>query len=84
MLVGNFCVNQADALDIVPGAVWTIIMASGPAVAMAVGLIIAVIQALTQVQGVTEGSNALSAMPACRPCTIQARTDARRWISFAA
>ena len=78
--------NQADALDIIPGAIWTIIMASGPAVAvaMAVGLIIALIQALTQVQGVTDGSNALSAMPACRPCTIQARTDARRWISFAA
>ncbi len=51
MLVGNFCVNQADALDIVPGAIWTIIMASGPAVAMAFGLVIALIQALTQVQG---------------------------------
>ncbi len=47
--------NQADALDIVQSAIWTIIMASGPAVAaaMAVGLIIALFQALTQVQEVT-------------------------------
>jgi flagellar biosynthetic protein FliQ len=47
--------NQADALDIVQQAIWTIIMASGPAVAvaMAVGLIIALFQALTQVQEVT-------------------------------
>lgn len=47
--------NQADALDIVQAAIWTIIMASGPAVAvaMAVGLIIALFQALTQVQEVT-------------------------------
>ena len=47
--------NQADALDIVQAAIWTIIMASGPAVAvaMAVGLVIALFQALTQVQEVT-------------------------------
>ena len=47
--------NQADALDIVQSAIWTIILASGPAVAaaMAVGLIIALFQALTQVQEVT-------------------------------
>ena len=47
--------NQADALDIVQAAIWTIIVASGPAVAaaMAVGLIIALLQALTQVQEVT-------------------------------
>jgi len=47
--------NQADALDIVQAAIWTIIVASGPAVgaAMAVGLIIALFQALTQVQEVT-------------------------------
>jgi flagellar biosynthetic protein FliQ len=47
--------NQADALDIVQSAIWTIIAASGPAVAvaMAVGLIIALFQALTQVQEVT-------------------------------
>ena len=47
--------NQADALDIVQAAIWTIILASGPAVAaaMAVGLAIALLQALTQVQEIT-------------------------------
>jgi flagellar biosynthetic protein FliQ len=47
--------NQADALDIVQSALWTVIIASGPAVgaAMAVGVIIALLQALTQVQEVT-------------------------------
>jgi flagellar biosynthesis protein FliQ len=47
--------NQADALDIVQAAIWTIIVASGPAVvaAMVVGIIIALLQALTQVQEVT-------------------------------
>nr|WP_316652393.1 flagellar biosynthesis protein FliQ [uncultured Gellertiella sp.] len=47
--------NEADALDIVQAAVWTVLVAAGPAVgaAMAVGLIIALIQALTQVQEIT-------------------------------
>ena len=47
--------NQADALDIVQAAIWTIIIASGPAVgaAMFVGVVIALLQALTQVQEVT-------------------------------
>jgi flagellar biosynthesis protein FliQ len=47
--------NQADALDIVQSALWTVIIASGPAVgaAMAIGVIIALLQALTQVQEVT-------------------------------
>jgi flagellar biosynthesis protein FliQ len=47
--------NQADALDIVQAAIWTIILASGPAVAaaMVVGVVIALFQALTQVQEVT-------------------------------
>jgi flagellar biosynthesis protein FliQ len=47
--------NPADALDIVQSAIWTIILASGPSVAaaMVVGLIIALFQALTQVQEVT-------------------------------
>ncbi len=47
--------NEADALDIVQAAVWTVLVSAGPAVgaAMAVGLIIALIQALTQVQEVT-------------------------------
>ena len=47
--------NEADALDIMQAAIWTILMASGPAVAagMIVGVVIALIQALTQVQEMT-------------------------------
>jgi len=47
--------NQADALDMVQSAIWTVIVASGPAVgaAMAIGIVIALLQALTQVQEVT-------------------------------
>jgi len=47
--------NQADALDIVQSALWTVIVASGPAVgaAMAIGIVIALLQALTQVQEIT-------------------------------
>ena len=47
--------NQADALDIVQSALWTVIVASGPAIgaAMAIGIIIALLQALTQVQEMT-------------------------------
>jgi flagellar biosynthetic protein FliQ len=47
--------NDRDALDIVQQAVWTIIVASGPAVgaAMFVGIVIALLQALTQVQEMT-------------------------------
>ena len=47
--------NQADALDIVQSAIWTMIVASRPVVvaAMAVGIIIALLQALTQVQEIT-------------------------------
>ena len=47
--------NQADALDIVQSALWTVIVASGPAIgaAMAVGIVIALLQALTQVQEMT-------------------------------
>jgi flagellar biosynthetic protein FliQ len=47
--------NQADALDLVQLAIWAVITASGPAVAaaMAVGIIIALLQALTQVQEIT-------------------------------
>ncbi|WP_068082022.1 flagellar biosynthesis protein FliQ [Polycladidibacter stylochi] len=47
--------NEADALDIVRNAVWTVIVATGPAVgaAMFVGLIIALFQALTQIQEMT-------------------------------
>jgi flagellar biosynthetic protein FliQ len=47
--------NEADALDIAQSAIWTVIVASGPAVlaAMVVGVVIALIQALTQVQEMT-------------------------------
>lgn len=47
--------NEADALDILQAAIWTIVVASGPAVAagMIVGVTIALIQALTQVQEMT-------------------------------
>jgi len=48
-------VNEADALDISQAAIWTVIVSSGPAVlaAMVVGVVIAFIQALTQVQEMT-------------------------------
>jgi flagellar biosynthesis protein FliQ len=47
--------NEADALDLIQAAIWTIIVGSGPAVAaaMVVGIIVALIQALTQVQEMT-------------------------------
>ncbi len=47
--------NEADALDIVQFAIWTVLTACGPAVgvAMVVGIGIALVQALTQVQEVT-------------------------------
>ena len=47
--------NEADALDIVRIAIWTVISATGPAVAaaMIVGLMIALFQALTQIQEMT-------------------------------
>jgi flagellar biosynthetic protein FliQ len=47
--------NEAEALDLVQEAIWTVIIASGPTVgaAMIVGLAISLLQALTQVQEVT-------------------------------
>jgi flagellar biosynthesis protein FliQ len=47
--------NQSDALDMVQAAIWTVILASSPAVvtAMVVGIAIALLQALTQVQEIT-------------------------------
>lgn len=47
--------NEADALDIMQAAIWTVLVASGPAVlaAMIVGVAIALVQALTQVQEMT-------------------------------
>jgi flagellar biosynthetic protein FliQ len=47
--------NEADALDMVQAAIWTVLVASSPAVlaAMIVGVTVALLQALTQVQEVT-------------------------------
>ena len=47
--------NEADALDIVQRAVWTVMVAAGPAVAaaMVIGLVVALFQALTQIQEMT-------------------------------
>ncbi|MHB2263923.1 flagellar biosynthesis protein FliQ [Aliihoeflea sp. PC F10.4] len=47
--------NEADALDIVQYAIWVVLVASSPAVivGMAVGVGIALVQALTQVQEIT-------------------------------
>jgi flagellar biosynthetic protein FliQ len=47
--------NEADALDIMRTAVWTVLVAASPAVltAMIVGLVVALIQALTQIQEMT-------------------------------
>jgi flagellar biosynthesis protein FliQ len=48
-------VNEADALGLLQSAIWTIILGAGPAVltAMVVGIIIALFQALTQIQEMT-------------------------------
>jgi flagellar biosynthetic protein FliQ len=47
--------NEADALDIMQFAIWTVLVASAPAVsvAMIVGVGIALVQALTQIQEMT-------------------------------
>ena len=47
--------NEADALELVQNTVWTVLVASMPAVAaaMIVGVTIALLQALTQVQEMT-------------------------------
>jgi flagellar biosynthetic protein FliQ len=44
--------NEADALEIMQKAIWTIMVGAGPCVAagMAVGLVVALFQALTQIQ----------------------------------
>jgi len=47
--------NETDALDLVRTVIWTVLVASGPAVAVAmfVGVGIAFFQALTQIQEIT-------------------------------
>jgi flagellar biosynthesis protein FliQ len=48
-------VNEADAIDLVQSAIWMVVVGTGPCVgaAMAVGVVIALLQALTQVQEMT-------------------------------
>jgi flagellar biosynthetic protein FliQ len=47
--------NEGDALDIIQSAIWMVIVGAGPAVgaAMVVGVVIALLQALTQIQEMT-------------------------------
>ena len=47
--------NEADALGLVQSTIWTIVVTSGPVVvtAMVVGIVIALFQALTQIQEMT-------------------------------
>jgi flagellar biosynthesis protein FliQ len=47
--------NEADALELMRSAMWTILVVAGPAIgaAMAVGILIALFQALTQIQEMT-------------------------------
>ena len=47
--------SEGDVLDLVQSAIWMMIVAAGPVVgaAMVVGIIIALLQALTQVQEMT-------------------------------
>ncbi|MGO4870844.1 MAG: flagellar biosynthesis protein FliQ [Roseiarcus sp.] len=47
--------NQGDALDVIQSAIWMIIVGAGPAIgaAMVVGIVIALLQALTQIQEMT-------------------------------
>jgi flagellar biosynthetic protein FliQ len=48
-------VNEADAIELGRQAIWTVLLAAGPAVlcGMAVGIVIALLQAVTQVQEAT-------------------------------
>lgn len=47
--------NEADALGLLQSTIWTIVLASGPAIAtaMVVGIAVALFQALTQIQETT-------------------------------
>ncbi len=52
---GERAVNEGDAVDLVQSAIWMVVVGAGPAVgaAMAVGVVIALLQALTQIQEMT-------------------------------
>ena len=47
--------NEVDALELVRAAIWTVLVVAGPAVgaAMVIGIAVALLQALTQIQEVT-------------------------------
>ncbi len=47
--------NEGDAIDLVQSAIWMVVVGAGPAVgaAMIVGVLIALLQALTQIQEMT-------------------------------
>jgi len=47
--------NEADALDLLRASIWTVLVVTGPAVgaAMVIGVVIALFQALTQIQEAT-------------------------------
>ena len=47
--------SEADALELLQSLIWTVLIAAGPALlaAMIVGAVIAVLQALTQIQDAT-------------------------------
>ena len=47
--------NEGDAIDLVQSAIWMVVVGAGPCVgaAMAVGVVIALLQALTQIQEMT-------------------------------
>ena len=47
--------NEADALELARSAIWTVIVAAGPMVGAAtlVGIVVALFQALTQIQEMT-------------------------------
>lgn len=47
--------NEVDALELVRSAIWTVLIGAGPSVgaAMLIGIVVALVQALTQIQEVT-------------------------------
>ncbi len=52
---GDRAMNEGDAIDLVQSAIWMVVVGAGPCVgaAMAVGVVIALLQALTQIQEMT-------------------------------
>ena len=50
--------NEVDALELVRAAIWTVIVAAGPAIAaaMLIGIAVALLQALTQIYALAEAT----------------------------